>query len=187
MPRWIRPGESLPAGYLGLPEFFEFDNWDGHWTRFNCGQAAACSLLQYYGRVAPSQHSMLHLERHFPPDNMGGWLGTSRRQVQRICDQHQVPLAEIRGEKELREALQNHRPALVMLQLPRTVRLLGISLPVGHWMVAYGYDERHVYLSNWGFMTWPEFRLGWRGLVPRLIQMHNRGLVRRTSRVEGSG
>ena len=53
--------------------------------------------------------------------------------------------------------------------------------PVGHWMVAYGYDDRRVYLSNYGpdGMLWDEFRRAWGGLVPRLISMRNTGLVAR--------
>jgi hypothetical protein len=52
-----------------------------------------------------------------------------------------------------------------------------IDLPGGHWMVAYGFDDEYVYLTNHGKMTWPEFRRGWNGLVPRLIRMNGRGLA----------
>jgi hypothetical protein len=64
-----------------------------------------------------------------------------------------------------------------MLGLP-SGRLFGrFDLPGGHWMVAYGYDTAHVYLSNYGRMAWADFRRGWGGLVPWLIAMNGRGLV----------
>ena len=34
-----------------------------------------------------------------------------------------------------------------------------------------------VHLTNWGTMPWSEFETGWTRLVPRLIQMSQRGLV----------
>lgn len=177
MAQTIRPGEPLPPGYLGLPEFFEFDNWDGRWTKFNCGQAAACSLLRHYGRLEAVAEAMQAIERVFPPDNLGGWLGTSRSRVEEICRAAGIPLQETRGEEAIRENLSRLRPVIVMLGLPGRVRLLGFPLPVGHWMVAYGFDENFVYLSNWGRMAWEDFRRGWRSIVPRLIRMHHRGLV----------
>jgi hypothetical protein len=53
------------------------------------------------------------------------------------------------------------------------------DLPGGHWMVAYGFNEEHVYLSNWGKMTWDEFRRHWDSLVPSLIQMRLTALALR--------
>lgn len=177
MAQFIRPGESLSTDYCGLPEFFEFDNWDGRWTKFNCGQAAACSLLRHYGRVESAAEAMQAIEREFPPDNLGGWLGTSRSRVEQICRVRGIPLQEIRGEEAFRQCLSRYQPLIVMLGLPGRVRILGFPLPVGHWMVAYGFDESFVYLSNWGRMAWDDFRHGWRSIVPRLIRMHQRGLV----------
>jgi hypothetical protein len=43
-------------------------------------------------------------------------------------------------------------------------------------MVAYGFDSDFVYLTNFGRMSWSDFRMGWRSLVPRLISMGQRGL-----------
>ena len=36
---------------------------------------------------------------------------------------------------------------------------------MGHWTVAYGCDRDHVYLTNWGRMTWEQFRGGWAALL----------------------
>ena len=49
--------------------------------------------------------------------------------------------------------------------------------PGGHWTVAYGFDGEHIYLTNYGRMTWDDFRRAWMSFVPRLIDMHGKGLV----------
>jgi hypothetical protein len=170
----VQTGEVI--GYHGLPSLFEFTNSNGMFRRFNCGQAAACTLLAHLGRL-PARHELMQaVEREFPPDNLGGWLGTSRRRVERICRAFGLPLTELDGEAELRACLAKDKPAMVMLGVPGP-RVLRFTLPAGHWMVAYGFDEAHVYLSNYGNMTWDQFRAGWKALVPRLIRMNGRGLA----------
>ena len=177
----ITPGESPSADYVGLGEFFEFTNWDGRWTPFNCGQAAACTMLRHHGIIAGALEpasAMLAIERAHPPDNLGGWFGTSRYCVERICRSRGVKLKEVRGEEKFREQLAAGRPVIVMLGVPGK-KFLGYTTPAGHWMVAYGFDRDFVYLSNQGQMSWDDFRRGWRSLVPRLIRMNGRGLVPR--------
>jgi len=45
-------------------------------------------------------------------------------------------------------------------------------------MVAYGFDENAIHLTNWHEpMPWPEFRERWRSWVSRLVQMDERGLA----------
>jgi hypothetical protein len=183
----ILPHGADSATYRGLPNLFEFVNSDGGLTRFNCGQAAACTLLTHYHAVPSIADSeaacalMAAVEEAHPPDNLGGWFGTSRRRVERICQAHGIELDEIRGEGELRAALAAGRPAAVMVELAGPM-IWRWRAPVGHWMVAYGFDDRQVFLSNSGSsgMTWDEFRAAWGGLVPRLISMRNTGLVART-------
>lgn len=177
MAQVIRPGDPLPSGYRGLPEFFEFVNGDGVWRAYNCGQAAACSFLRYHGKLDAAQEAMHAIEKTHPPDNLGGWLGTSRRCVERICRAHGLRITEVRGEDSFREALVADRPVIVMLGKPGRAKILGFTVPVGHWMVAYGFDNDYVYLSNEGRMDWDQFRWGWRSIVPRLIRMQGRGLV----------
>ena len=64
-----------------------------------------------------------------------------------------------------------------------------IPLPGGHWMVAYGYDREHIYLTNLeeGKMPWTEFRRRWRSWVSLLIRMRLRGLAAVTPRAAGDG
>jgi hypothetical protein len=180
----IYPDGADPATYRGLSSVYEFINCDGEYQRFNCGQAAACTLLTHY-RVFPTdldcdaaRDVMEGVEDFHPPDNAGGWFGTSRRRVERICRVHGVPVEEVTSEDELRQCLENLRPVMVMVgtEGPRIWRW---NAPAGHWMVAYGYDANQIFLTNWcgPGMPWPEFRRRWGAIVPRLISMHNRGLV----------
>lgn len=181
----ILPHGADPESYKGLPTFYEFVNADGRLRRFNCGQAAACTLIAHCGAASVTDAEtaaalMATIEDAHPPDNLGGWFGTSRRRVERICDSHGIATEEVHGEDELRTALAGHRPVLVMAELPGPV-VLGWTLPVGHWMVAYGYDDAQIFLSNGRTpgMSWDDFRQAWNGLLPRLISMRNTGLAAR--------
>lgn len=167
------------ASYVGRQSVFEYCNGDGKLVAWNCGQAAAATLLTASG-VFPAEASaqaIREIERRFPPDLAGGWFGSSRRRVMQICKAYGVPLREIRGEAELRERLSAGAPVALMLGVcPGT--LLGWPLPGGHWMVAYGHDDDNLYLTNWGEpMPWPDFRRRWGSLVSRVIQMSGRGLT----------
>lgn len=161
------------ATYAGLARVFEYVNQDGRLTRWNCGQAAATTLLTHHGNPSAS---MRDIERDYPPDILGGWLGTSRRRVCQICKAHAMPLREVCGEAALRSCLQQGTPVIVMLAVPAG-KVLGREVPGGHWMVAYGFDDSSIYLTNWGSMTWDAFRRGWRSLISRAVQMNERGLA----------
>jgi hypothetical protein len=176
----VRPGEPLPPTYRGVREIFEFTNWDGRHTRFNCGQAAACTFLTHYHFIPPRSEAMQSIEHASPPDNFGGYLGTSRRCVEHICRSHGLLIEGVVGENELRWHIGSNRPVIVMLGVSGP-KFLRWQLPAGHWMVAYGFDDEHIYLTNWGKMKWDEFRAGWQSIVPRLIQMRESGLVLRVA------
>ena len=173
----IFPDGADAASYRGLPSLYQFVNADGSLTRFNCGQAAACTLLSHFGAIGGDACALMAaVEKANPPDNLLGYFGTSRRRVERICREHGIELDELTGEDELRAALAGNRPVAVIVELPGPV-VWRWRAPAGHWMVAYGFDEEHIYLTNWGRMTWAEFRDGWRALVPRLIHMRRKALV----------
>jgi hypothetical protein len=181
----IHPDGADPATYRGLPSLYEYINADGEYRRFNCGQAAACTLLTHY-RAFPNDLAcdaacqvMTEVEDDHPPDNFGGWFGTSRRRVERICRTHGITVEEIDGEDKLRQCLDNRRPVIVMVGTEGPPILGRWHAPAGHWMVAYGYDANQIFLSNWSGagMPWPEFRRRWAALVPRLISMRNQGLA----------
>jgi hypothetical protein len=182
----IEPSDADAGSYRGLPSLYEFVNADGSLRKTNCGQAAACTLLAHCGAAAVADPEaagalMAAVEEAHPPDNVFGWFGTSRRRVERICQAHGIDLEEVSGEDELRAALAAGRPVAVLVELPGPT-VWRFRAPAGHWMVAYGYDDRQVFLSNFGSpgMPWDEFRRAWGGLVPRLISMRNTGLAART-------
>lgn len=168
------------ADYFGLLAIFEYTNYDGALTTWNCGQAATATLLTHHGVLEAdpqrAEAQMRQIEDDYPPNVLGGWLGTGRGRVAKALRGHGLPVAEICGEDALRAELEQRNPVAVMLGVPGP-RWWGVTLPGGHWMVAYGFDEQRVYLTNWGAMTWDEFRRGWGSLVSRLIRMDGRGLT----------
>jgi hypothetical protein len=180
----VYPDGADPASYRGLPVINEYTNADGDLRRFNCGQAAACTFLTHHGQFpdgpdAELAHAvMIAVEAEHPPDNVGGWFGTSRRRVERICRTHGIEVEEVEGETELRERLADGRPVIVMVGTEGP-RLWTWRAPAGHWMVAYGYDDHQVFLTNHSApgMPWDEFRRRWSALIPRLISMRNTGLT----------
>ena len=181
----IEPFDRDAGTYQGLPSLYEFINGDGSLRKTNCGQAAACTLLVHHAAVPAcadletARALMAGIEDAHPPDNLFGYFGTSRRRVERICLTHGITLEEVSGEDELRAALTAGRPVAVMVQLPGP-SFWRFTAPAGHWMVAYGFDDRQVFLSNNGGipgMPWDEFRRAWNGIVPRLISMRNTGLA----------
>jgi hypothetical protein len=179
----ILPTGADPNSYRGLPSLYEFVNSDGALTRYNCGQAAACTILSHFDAISGDACSLMTaVEEAHPPDNLFGWLGTSRRRVERICEAYGVVLEEIYGEDAVRGALAENRPVAMMVQVPGP-RVWRWQVPAGHWMVAYGFDDRQVFLSNYHApgMPWDDFLRAWNGFVPRIISMRNTGLVARSS------
>ena len=197
--------------YRGLGGIFEYVNEDGALPRFNCGQAAAATLLHFLSRsgepsrtcgpreavAAPTEDGrqsetslqvplgslgsrdlLACLERDHPPDNLGGWLGTSRRRVERALRSRGYRPQAIHGEERLRPALAAGLPVILTVQLS-VGRFWKFDIPSGHWMVAFGFDEDHIYLTNWWDqrMEWAEFRRGWHGWVPALTGMRGTGLI----------
>jgi len=181
MAHFIDPGSIRENIYQGLTRIFQYTNGDGEHWQYNCGQAAACTFLTFHGCLPPAEDKaqglMRQIEDGHPPDNMGGFFGTSRRRVERICRANGVRTRAIRGETQLRKELTENRPVIVMLGVPGPKVFKRYTMPAGHWMVAYGFDDERVFLTNHGTMSWEEFRKGWRALVPRLISMNHRGLV----------
>lgn len=180
--------QATPAGlYRGLSHIFGYVNQDGKLSKTNCGLAACATLLTHSGNMPPLENTtenanenMLQLELHFPPNILFGLAGTSRGRVERILEAHGYETVELHGEEQLKNALQMQQPVAVMLQVPGN-QVMGMTMPAGHWMVAYGYDEESVYLTNWWqvSMTWHEFRQGWNGPLPWCINMDRKGLMMR--------
>ena len=177
----VHPAIAPTAEYQGLPSIFEFTNADGGMPVVNCGYAAAATLLTFYGRISPAAESprriMRRLESEHPPDNLGGMFGSSRRRITRIFRRLRIRVALICGEKELRAAMRQGSPVIVLIGVCAAKLFNRIELPGGHWTVAYGFDNETIYLTNYGSMSWDRFRRVWVSLVPRLVNMHGKGLI----------
>jgi hypothetical protein len=176
----IQPLTSSPSGYRGLGWIFEYTNFDGALSRYNCGQAAAASFLTHHGFMDPlrADRNMAWLERYHPPDQLAGWFGTGRHRVERILRTFHLEWTEVVGESALRHELDAGNPVILMIGIS-SCRRFGFDMPGGHWMLAYGYDSERVHLTNWGTMSWDELHRGWHTLTTRWIRMNGRGLTRR--------
>lgn len=168
-----------PLGdFRGLPGLCEFTNEDGAQWRYNCGQAAVATVLRHLEPAHPENLLMPWLEKEHGPDNLWGWLGTSRRRVERGLRAKGYRPGTLQGEASLRERLARQVPVIVAVQLS-VGKFWKFDIPSGHWMVAFGFDEEHIYLTNWwdNRMTWEEFRTGWFGWVPALTNMRGTGVI----------
>src|SRR5262245_31424909 len=164
----VTADDQNDADFVGVGTIFEYTNDDGVLCGTNCAQAAAATFLTYHGRLpADAEHArriMADLESRHPPNVLGGVFGTNRRRVARIRHAFGVPVRDVPGEAALRASLIRREPVIVMLGVSGG-RWWRFDLPGGHWMVAYACDDDGVYLTNWGKMTWDEFRSGWGALV----------------------
>lgn len=170
---------SNDQSYKGLASIFEYTNYDGVLQAWNCGQAAIATLLTALEvfDVSQARETMSWLEKHYPPDVLWGWLGTSKKQVIKACKHFGVYLKEAKSADLFRE-MKLGNPAILMVGVSAG-RVLGIDLPGGHWTVAYGFDTTGIYLTNWGDIRcpWDDFTWRWKSMVSRFIGMGRTGLV----------
>src|SRR5437016_2567860 len=110
----ITPAVETLAEYRGIATIFEFTNADGRFCKTNCGQAAAATLLTFHQKLPADAEQaaqiMAELEGRHPPDNLGGWLGTSQRRIVRMCRAFSLQLDGIAGEEALRRQLDQRNP-----------------------------------------------------------------------------
>ena len=156
MPSLLLPPSTDTYKGVGDP-IIEFVNEDGKFSGWNCGQAAVASLLCQ--RVPGASYSplMTELEANFGPDNPFN-LGTSPRQVRRALKAYGLNVKTVRGQHNLKR----HMPCIITFKF-ELMKVLGVSIPTAHWMMAYGYDDDYVYVTNWwdNRIAWPEFMAGW--------------------------
>jgi uncharacterized protein YvpB len=195
----VTPNSTSGPGFKGLSSIFQYRNQDGQKQDTNCGQAAACTMLTYRGKLTRDttvpNPNMITLETSYPPDNLGGVFGTSRKQVEKILTGYSLNISTVSGKDDLKQSIQNLKPVIVMtsvtfqtLPVFRTpsISVFGVTLPSvstpkeipsAHWMVAYAYDDAKVYLTNYGSMTWDEFLGRWDSAIGKAINMQSKGLV----------
>jgi hypothetical protein len=118
---------------------------------------------------------MSTLEERYPPDVLFGVCGTSKTRMRDILSQNRLSLLHIKGETQLKNCIKGFSPVLVMLGISQVI--WGMTVPGGHWMVAYAYDSDSVHLTNYGKMSWGDFKRDWNSTVSLAIDMQNKGIV----------
>lgn len=171
MPQYIEPYDRL-SSYRGLEGIMEYTNEDGRLPNYNCGQAAVATILAHLRSDLELDQVMPWLEREHPPGNLFGFLGTSRRGVELPFRRLGYRPRIVRGLLGFLRLLEYRQPVILTCQT-EFARYWKITIPGGHWMVAFGYDAEYVYLTNcWGNrMTWADFIKGWNGIVPALASL----------------
>lgn len=149
----------------GVPQIFEYTNRGAPDYDTACGQAAVCTLLTFRRVFAPdtSGRRITEVYRRYGPDVAWGWLGTSRQRMDEALRGYGVSGDWQAGEDALRATLRQNKPCLLLLDIG-TIPDEGFRPVGGHWTVAYAYDSRYVYLTNWprdGRCTWANLRKSW--------------------------
>jgi hypothetical protein len=175
----VSPNSSAGQGLQGLTSMFQYVNGDGTLQETNCGQAAAATILTHYGifekKTERPNPNMTLLEDRYPPDVLFGVCGTSKTRMRQMLNENRLSLLHIKGETQLKNCIRNYSPVVVMLGISQVI--CGMTVPGGHWMVAYAYDNEYVYLTNYGQMSWGDFKRDWDSVVSLAIDMQNKGIV----------
>lgn len=172
MPTLLTPPTT--KNYKGITKpFVEYTNEDGKLSKWNCGQAAAATLIKYVDPLIETNVLMPYLESHYEPNNIFG-LGTSPRQIRKALNHYNIETIIVRGK----EAMQANIPCILTYQFELT-KFLGISIPTAHWMMVYGYDDEYIYLTNWwdNRMSWSDFLSGWNGWALDLQDIRNSAIA----------
>lgn len=174
----ISPDYNTRDGALrGLGSIFQYTNDGMPSTKTTCGQAAIATILTHYNiKPRDTGYTVVNdVYRRFAPDIAWGNLGTSWQQMNRALSAYGVPYNWYSGEAGLKNALNLYKPCIIMLDvgaIPEEGWGWG-----GHWVVAYAYDNNHIYLTNWngnsqkyadgGKCTWAAFRKAWNAQLAR--------------------
>ena len=164
----INPSFNTKDLYRGLGSIFQYTNDGAPNKDVACGQAAIATILTHYGlKPRDTGYTVINdVYKRYGPDNFFGTLGTSWQQMERALRGYGVPFNWYSGESGLRNALSQYKPCIIMLDvgaIPEEGWGWG-----GHWVVAYGYDKKYIYLTNWngndgGKCTWAAFNKAWMG------------------------
>jgi ABC-type bacteriocin/lantibiotic exporter with double-glycine peptidase domain len=162
----------------GVSEIVEFVNEDGAQSQYNCGQAAIATLVKFHNKDV----SVQEVEHWYPPDAMFGYFGTSKRRVEKALNGYGLNPKTITGIDAVKESLRNGIPGLVLCEFVFK-EVWGLKIPSAHWMMAFGYDDDYIYVSNWSFnkMKLNDFERSWKGMVPRLVSMDESMIVHQGS------
>ncbi|TCJ12653.1 hypothetical protein EPD60_15420 [Flaviaesturariibacter flavus] len=171
-------GHCGTSGYNGICAITEFTNDDFPVRNTTCGQAAAVTAMWHAG-LGASYGDPKALAKSFygyapPKITVGGLveakgsLGTDWRQINYGLDGYKSQGIRYNWQKgidALKNELRKNVPCLFMLDTG-TLPQYGYKWFTGHWVVAYGYDSKYVYVTNFpdNKMTWDELKKAWGGV-----------------------
>jgi hypothetical protein len=171
-------GKCGTNGYYGMCAITEFTNSDFPVTKTTCGQAAVVTAMWQAGLKASNDPKKLakNFYNYAPPKiTVGGLvpiqgsLGTDWRQINYGLDGYKgqgIRYNWQKGTDALKNELRKNVPCLIMLDTG-TLPQYGYQWYTGHWVVAYGYDSRYLYVTNFpnNKMTWDELKKAWGGVL----------------------
>lgn len=169
-------GKCGTSGYYGLCAIREFINSDFPSSGNTCGQAAVVTAMWQAGLKATDDPKKLarSFYNYAPPKitvaglvEIKGSLGSDWRQLNYGLDGYKgqgIRYNWQKGIDALKNELRKNVVCLIMLDTG-TLPQYGYKWLTGHWVVAYGYDSRYVYVTNFpnNRMTWDELKKAWGG------------------------
>lgn len=184
-------GNCGQSNYKGICQIAEFTNVDFPIQRTTCGQAAAVTALWHAGlnaKYGTPESLVKNFFDYAPPKiTIGGLiekkdsLGTDWRQMEYGMNKYAslgMRYNWQKGKAALQNELRKGNPCLIMIDmgtLPPYSWLSG-----GHWVVAYGYDNSGVHVTNLGNldnkMTWDQLHKAWGGSLTEghLARLHGK-------------
>jgi hypothetical protein len=151
---------SGASGVTGTKRYYNYNNDDalGKYAKTCCGQAAMYSYLKTRGSMSISMPQFVN---KYPPNNLGGMLGTSKERIAETFGKCGYKTYNAWGEDSLRSTL-SYAPVLACVD----VGAAGWSGWGLHWVAIFAYDSGWYYLNNWDTpdyaCTRDNFMRGWK-------------------------
>ncbi len=157
-------------GYKGRCNFYQFTNTDFPGTSNSCAQAALATAMWAVGinNKYPSQAVLTkNVWAYVPPKitlgnmvQVQGSLGTDWRELNKGLDHYSkdgIKYAWVEGIPEIKKYLDMEKPVIIMLDAG-TLPQFNYKWWAGHWVTAFAYDSKYIYVSNFpeNKMTWGE-------------------------------
>ena len=171
-PRQRLRGEEINLcgiqGYKGRCNIYQFTNTDFPGTSNSCAQAALATAMWAVGinNKYPSQAVLTkNVWANVPPKitlgnmvQVQGSLGTDWRELNKGLDHYSkdgIKYAWVEGIPGIKKYLDMEKPVIIMLDAG-TLPQFNYKWWAGHWVTAFAYDSKYIYVSNF-----PENRMTW--------------------------
>lgn len=169
-------GNCANLGYAGICQIAQFVNEDFPVTGTTCGQAAAVTALWHAGlnlkygtpeSLVKSYYDYAPPKITVPGVTTQTRFGTDWRQLEYGMNGYSgqgIRYNWQKGKSALQNELRKGNPCIIMIDMGT---LPPYTWGYGHWVVAYGFDISHVYVTNLGNlnnkMTWDQLHKAWGG------------------------